>query len=112
MNQNSTSNLRRINKLIDLARAYPDIICSLAAGNEACVDWTDHLVPSERVIEYVKLIQKATRQAVTFCENYVPWQNKLAALAEIVDFISIHTYPLWEYKNIDEALAYTKENYR
>jgi exo-beta-1,3-glucanase (GH17 family) len=28
-----------------------------------------------------------------------------------VDFISIHTYPVWEYKHINEALDYTKENY-
>ena len=29
----------------------------------------------------------------------------------MVDFISIHTYPVWEYKNIHEAIAYTKQNY-
>jgi exo-beta-1,3-glucanase (GH17 family) len=28
-----------------------------------------------------------------------------------VDFISIHTYPVWEYKHINDALDYTKENY-
>ena len=40
-----------------------------------------------------------------------PWLTKLKPLAEIVDFISIHTYPVWEYKNIHQALDYTKENY-
>jgi len=29
----------------------------------------------------------------------------------VVDFISIHTYPVWEYKNIHESLEYTKQNY-
>ena len=48
---------------------------------------------------------------MTFCENYVPWLNKLKPLAEQLDIISIHTYPVWEYKNIDEGLAYTIENY-
>jgi uncharacterized membrane protein (UPF0127 family) len=28
-----------------------------------------------------------------------------------VDFKPIHTYPVWEYKNIHEALEYTKENF-
>ena len=28
-----------------------------------------------------------------------------------LDFISIHTYPIWEYKNVHEALTYTKQNY-
>jgi hypothetical protein len=27
-----------------------------------------------------------------------------------LDFISVHTYPVWEYKHIHEALDYTKDN--
>ena len=104
-------NLNRINKLIGLANQYPDIIVALSAGNEACVDWTDHYVPVSHVIEYVELIKKGAKQPVTFCENYVPWLSKLKPLAEAVDLISIHTYPVWEYKHIHEALDYTKDNY-
>jgi exo-beta-1,3-glucanase (GH17 family) len=109
--QNKAQNIERIDKLIDLANAFPDIICSLSAGNEACVDWTDHYVSVESVINYVKHIKANAKQPVTFCENYAPWLNKLKPLAKIVDFISIHTYPVWEYKNIHEALEYTKQNY-
>jgi exo-beta-1,3-glucanase (GH17 family) len=112
LEENKTINLVKLNKLIDLANEYPETICSLSAGNEACVSWTDHLVPAERVVEYVKFIQKGASQPVTFCENYVPWINQLDALANVVDFISIHTYPVWEYKNIHEALEYTKQNYQ
>ncbi len=111
LEQNRTGNLQRINQLIDLANRYPDTICSLSVGNEACVDWTDHYVPVDRVIEYAKLTQKGARQPVTFCENYVPWLSKLKPLAEVLDFISIHTYPVWEYKHIHDALGYTKDNY-
>ena len=50
------------------------------------------------------------RQPVTFCENYVPWQHKLRDLVPELDFISLHTYPVWEYKHIHEALDYTKDN--
>lgn len=108
---NRVQNLKRIHKLIAMANQYPDIICSLSAGNEACVDWTDHYVPVDHVIEYVKMIKKGAKQPVTFCENYVPWLSKLKPLVEELDFISIHTYPVWEYKKIHEALGYTKENY-
>ena len=111
LHANRIYNLQRIHKLIELANQYPDIICSLSAGNEACVDWTDHYVPVKHVIEYVQLIKKGAKQPVTFCENYAPWLSKLKPLAEEVDFISIHTYPVWEYKHIHEALDYTKENY-
>lgn len=109
--QNKVRNENQIQKLIDLANQYPTIIMSLSAGNEACVDWTDHYVPVNSVINYVKQIKKGAKQPVTFCENYVPWLDKLKDLVEVVDFISIHTYPVWEYKHIHDALEYTKQNY-
>jgi exo-beta-1,3-glucanase (GH17 family) len=109
--ENRVTNRNQINKLIDFANQYPTIISSLSAGNEACVDWTDHYVSVTSIIEYVKLIKKKAKQPVTFCENYVPWLTKLKPLVEVIDFISIHTYPVWEYKHIHEALGYTKNNY-
>jgi exo-beta-1,3-glucanase (GH17 family) len=111
LENNKTTNIKQIEKLIKLANQYPDIIFSLSAGNEACVDWTDHYVPVKSVINYVKMIKKGAKQPVTFCENYVPWLDKLKALAHEVDFISIHTYPVWEYKHIHDALEYTKDNF-
>ena len=111
LEKNKKSNLKRIIKLIELANQYPNEIISLSAGNEACVDWTDHYVPVNQVINYVKMIQAGTQQPVTFCDNYLPWHDKLKNLVEVVDFISIHTYPVWEYKHIHEAMEYTKENY-
>jgi exo-beta-1,3-glucanase (GH17 family) len=111
LDKNCQSNLIKINKLAELANQYPDIIFSVSVGNEACVDWTDHYVPVGKVAEYVKLAKQRIRQPVTFCENYVPWLFKMEALINEVDFISIHTYPVWEYKHIDQALEHTKANY-
>lgn len=108
---NRQNNIKKIKKLIQLGNDYPDIIFSLSVGNEACVEWTDHYVPVNHVIEYVHLVKKSARQPVTFCENYLPWLNRLEPLAEAVDFISIHTYPVWEYKHIHESIEYTKANY-
>ena len=108
---NRKKNEERIQKLIDWANKFPDIIFSLSVGNEACVDWTDHYVPVKRVIEFVRRVKKSSKQPVTFCENYVPWLSKLKPLTAEVDFISIHTYPVWEYKHIHEAIEYTRANY-
>ncbi|WP_198931822.1 glycoside hydrolase family 17 protein [Labilibacter marinus] len=108
---NKENNLFQIKKLIKKANAYPSIVCSLSVGNEATVHWTDHYVPVDSVIEYVRMVKKECKQAVTFCENYVPWHDKLKRLVDEVDFISIHTYPVWEYKHIHESLEYTKQNY-
>jgi exo-beta-1,3-glucanase (GH17 family) len=110
--ENTKKNLAQMKRLIQLAKQFPDIIFSLSVGNEATVDWTDHYVPINRVIRYVQMIKKEAQQPVTFCENYVPWYDKLKSLADEVDFISIHTYPVWEYKHIHEALEYTKQNYK
>ncbi|WP_171597221.1 glycosyl hydrolase [Marinifilum caeruleilacunae] len=108
---NKEHNINQIEKLIQLANQYSDIVFALSAGNEATVSWTDHYVPVESVIRYVNIIKKGAKQPVTFCENYVPWLDHIKDLVEAVDFISIHTYPVWEYKNIHEALEYTKQNY-
>ncbi len=103
-------NAAEIERLIALARANEDIVFSVAVGNETTVDWTDHFVPVAHMIEYVRRVKKAVVQPVTFCENYVPWQNKLVDLVPELDFISVHTYPVWEYKHIHEAIDYTKQN--
>ncbi len=112
LERNAEDNLLQIKKLIRLANRYPEIIFSLSAGNEATVDWTDHFVSVDKVISYVRMIKNGARQPVTFCENYVPWLDKLKRLVDEVDFISIHSYPVWEYKHIHEAMECTRQNYR
>ena len=111
LQMNMQINDNRIQKLVQMANKYSEIIFSLSVGNEATVSWTDHMVSVDRVIEFVRVVKENTRQPVSFCENYVTWIEKLEPLVNEVDFISIHTYPVWEYKSIDEALAYTQQNY-
>lgn len=108
---NRRANGAELERMIDLSKRFPKEVMALSIGNEASVDWNDHMVPVDRLIEMAARLRKETQHPVTFCENYVPWTGKLKALVEHVDVISIHTYPVWEYKTIDEALAYTQENY-
>lgn len=108
---NRRANSRQVDRLIDLARRYPDSVFSVSAGNEAAVEWSDHLVSVDSLIGYVRRIKAAVGQPVTFCDNYVPWITKLGPLAAELDFISVHTYPVWEYRTIAEALDYSKANY-
>ena len=109
---NKEQNHQEVDELMRLANRYPTIIFSLSVGNEASVDWTDHMVAVSQIIYYVRQVKKGAKQPVTFCENYVPWLDKLEPLVNEVDFISIHAYPVWEYKTIDESLEFTKQNYR
>jgi exo-beta-1,3-glucanase (GH17 family) len=109
--ENKQHNSNQIDQLITLAAQYPKSVFSVSVGNEASVEWTDHMVSVDSLVNYVKRIKANITQPVTFCENYVPWTNKLAPLVEELDFISIHTYPVWEFQSIDNALEYTKNNY-
>ena len=108
---NRKANDLQIDRMIELSAEYPEIIFSVSVGNEASVEWSDHQVPVERLIAFVKRIKQSVKQPVTFCENYVPWTEKLEPLVEVLDFISLHTYPVWEYHTIEGALEYTKQNY-
>ncbi len=108
---NRAENDDEVARLIELANRYHDAVFSVAVGNEATVDWTDHLVSVPRMIEHVRRVRRNVSQPVTFCENYVPWQHKLRDLAPELDFLSVHTYPVWEYKPIHEAVQYSRENY-
>jgi exo-beta-1,3-glucanase (GH17 family) len=110
LQENQRENAAEVERLIELAGSHKDIVFSLSVGNECTVDWTDHLVPVSQMVDYVRHVKAHASQPVTFCENYVPWQGKLQPLASELDFLSIHTYPVWEYKPIHEALDYTKEN--
>jgi exo-beta-1,3-glucanase (GH17 family) len=83
---------------------------AINVGNEALVDWNDHMVPVDQVIGYVRQVKAAVAQPVTVADNYLWWIRDGAALAAEVDFLGVHTYPQWEGKTIDEALAYTIEN--
>jgi exo-beta-1,3-glucanase (GH17 family) len=109
--ENRAENDAEVERLIALARRHDDIVFSVAVGNEATVDWTDHYVPLDRMIELVRRARLGVPQPVTFCENYVPWQDKLRDLVRELDFISLHTYPVWEYKHVHDALNYSKENF-
>jgi exo-beta-1,3-glucanase (GH17 family) len=86
-------NAAELQRLVALARRFERIVFSVAVGNEATVDWTDHYVPVPHMIDYVRQVKAQLRQPVTFCENYVPWQHKLHDLVAELDFISLHTYP-------------------
>ncbi len=108
---NRAENDAEVERLIGFARRYEDIVFAVAVGNEATVGWTDHLVPIPRLIEHVRRARRGVAQPVTFCENYVPWRDTLRDLVPELDFLSVHTYPVWEYKRIHEAVDYSRQNY-
>lgn len=110
LQQNMMVNQAELARGIRLANHYSNIIVAMNVGNEALVDWNDHMVPLESVIRYVKYVKENIKQPVTVADNYEWWIKDGAPLAKVVDFLGIHTYPAWEHKTINQALEYTIEN--
>jgi exo-beta-1,3-glucanase (GH17 family) len=111
LDANRRANGEEVDRLILLANDHADTVFSVSVGNEASVEWTDHMVPVDNLVAYVREVKRKIRQPVTFCENYVPWTYKLEPLAAELDFIAVHTYPAWEYRSVHDALEYTMQNY-
>ena len=109
---NRLRNAAELKRGIELATRFDDIVVAVNVGNEALVEWNDHMVPLADVVAYVRQVKAAIDQPLTVADNYLWWIRDGAPLAAEVDFLGIHTYPVWEGKSIDEGLAYTIENVR
>jgi len=110
LDKNSIANQKEIQKGILLANKYAEIVIAVNVGNEALVEWNDHKVDTDSIISYVQHVQKEIKQPVTVADNYDWWALNGKKLAKAVDFVSIHVYPVWEGKDIKEAMSYTIEN--
>lgn len=107
---NRAANDEEVDRAIELARAYPDVVAAVNIGNETLVDWNDHRVPVGRLVELLQRAREALDQPVTTAENYAAWVRDAKELAGAVDFAGVHTYPVWENKTLAEAMAFTREN--
>jgi exo-beta-1,3-glucanase (GH17 family) len=112
LKENKVRNLEELEKGIRLANEFDDIVVAVNVGNEALVEWNDHKVHQDTIIRYVKHVKGSINQAVSVAENYKWWAEQGQTLAEVVDFLAIHIYPVWEGKDIDKGLGYSIENIR
>jgi exo-beta-1,3-glucanase (GH17 family) len=104
-------NQKQIQKCIQLSNEYPDVVVAVNVGNEILVDWSNHKVPEEKVIDYVKKVKSAVSVPVTVADDFTFWRERGQKLAEVVDFITMHTYPVWGGADIDKGIVYTIEHY-
>lgn len=107
---NTVGNLAEVERGIELALSYPEVIVAINVGNEALVDWNDHMVSVDSMIRYLRLTRQSVEQPVSTADNYEWWIRHGASLLGEVDFLGVHTYPVWEGKSIEDGLAYTIEN--
>lgn len=101
----------RIEDLIRIANKYPDVINAVSVGNENTPSWGANNVPVERLIAFAKRLKAGTGKPVTFNEGAFEWPN-IPELAEHMDIISVHSYPLWYGNTVEEALEVNKTWYQ
>lgn len=107
---NKRFNATEVGRAIRLANTYPEIVVSVSVGNEALIGWSDHLVPLDSVIRYVCTVKAAIDQPVTVADAFDWWEGQGQELAAEVDFVSVHIYPLWFGRDIDEAINFLTES--
>jgi len=104
-------NKKEIQNTIRLANEYKDIVIAVNIGNEV-LGSCDHMVPIDSVIAYLRQVRKAIEQPVTVADYFTAWFGNNEKLAKEVDFITVHVYPVWEGKDIDEGMSFTIEALR
>jgi exo-beta-1,3-glucanase (GH17 family) len=101
------ANSLEIVRAIRLATTYPDIVVAVNVGNEALVSWSDHRLTEDRMLAYFAQVKAAVPCPVTVADDYLYWRDPAAKLAGAVDFITLHTYPVWGGEDIGTAMAST-----
>lgn len=109
-NEESVHNAAEIERAIELANLYPEIVKIIAVGNEAMVKWaTAYFVQPHIILKWVKYLQEVKKEGkldkdvwITSSDNFASWGGgeseyhtpELEELVKSVDYLSIHTYPM------------------
>ena len=104
------ANAAEIQRAVDMATEYPDIVKVIAVGNEAMVKWaSEYFVQPDVILKWVNHLQSLKQQGnlpaslwITSSDNFASWggggaeyhKADLTELMKAVDYISIHTYPM------------------
>jgi exo-beta-1,3-glucanase (GH17 family) len=102
-------NEAEVQRAVQYAKQYPDIIKMIAVGNEAMVHWaTSYFVPHSVILKWVNYLQDLKNKGnlpsdlwITSSDDFAAWggasdnyhTEDLNRLIAAVDFISMHTYP-------------------
>ena len=106
---NVVANEAEVGRAIGLANEFDDLVVAVSVGNEVLVNWSDHMVPVDRVLGFVRQVQDAIEQPVTVADNDLWWAKDGAVVAAQVDFLGVHSYPVWEGAAIEDGMRLTRE---
>ena len=106
------ANQRQVQRAIELANEYPEIVVAVSVGNETQVDWSSHRVNPDVLVRYIRAVRSATRVAVTTADDYTFWlEPRSRPIGAELDFICTHIHPLWRGEGLADAVAFTQREF-
>jgi exo-beta-1,3-glucanase (GH17 family) len=104
------SNRAEIEGAVRLAATYPEVVAAVCVGNETQVSWSDHRCPPEFLIAALREMRARVAVPVTTADDFNFWNKpESRAVAAEIDFITLHAHPLWNGRQLDEALPWLRE---
>lgn len=108
----AANNKAQVASAIRLANAYPDLVAAITVGNETQVFWSFHKVQTPTLINYIRRVRAETSVPVSTADVSTHWAlPESKPLADELDFIVTHIYAMWNQQQLDNAMAWTKEQY-
>ena len=104
------ANRREIEAAVRLAAAYPGIVAAVCVGNETQVFWSAHRCAPAVLLDALREVRARVDVPVTTADDFNFWNKpESREVAAAVDFILLHAHPLWNGKQLDEALPWLRE---
>ena len=119
-------NEAEVQRAVQYAKQYPDIIKMIAVGNEAMVHWAaNYFVPPSVILKWVNYLQDLKTKGdlpndlwITSSDNFASWGGGDAAyhnedldnLIKAVDYVSVHTYPFHDTHYNKEFWEVSQQN--
>ncbi len=99
------ANMQQVLRGIELANKFPELVSAVSVGNETQVFWSGHRMSSESLVRYIRIVRENITQPVTTADDYNFWNKPESKIvADEIDFIVAHYYPLWNGKSIDQSI--------
>ncbi len=105
----TAANRRETDAAIRLAEAYSELVLAVCVGNETQVSWSPHPCPLPLLLDHVRRVREGVGVPVTVADDFSFWNEpRSRTLAAEIDFITMHAHPLWNGRQLNEALPWLR----
>ena len=109
----ATANQGQVDRAIKLANEFPEIVTAVSVGNETQVFWSAHKVEQATLINYIRQVRDNIKQPVTIADDFKFWKtDDSKPVAAELDFIVTHIYAMWLGEQLENAVSFTKAQYK